>query len=551
MGRLTVGALLVGLAATENSVFQINVPASLRKPGGYSHKASLFGRPSYASTTQRIYYAGASGQCSNDETKSCASDSDCSGGGTCVHDGTLCTFDTTKTYPTPFILMVDRGDCTFVTKARNAQQMGATALVVADNLCVCGAPCSPQAGCQYTEPVLADDGSGADIVIPAVMLPKQEADDIVNYFRCGQLSIQGRPKTCAWQEWSQGATVQASLEYTVPNPDDRVEWELWTTSIDGASLDFLTAFKDTVLQLGTHQHFAPMMYTYNGSQYGCDVKQTGSDMCGNLCTNGGLYCAPDPDGSQDEGISGADVVAENLRRACLWDLVGGDDVSDKSQVGVGKVWWDYVSEFTRLCSTAETFADDSCRAMAMKNAGADKQAVDTCVQGSGGLESGRNDVLDQAVEALDRENIVYVPECIVNGVVHYGSVDPPNILASICQGFPIQDRPPVCDCASDPRYDDCVANNGAASAASGSSSSSKDRVVEHDGMPWYGVLMLVVSVVVVMLLAGLAYWKRTQRQMRDQVRGILAEYMPMEDLGEALNPMQTEPDAAPVFSVNA
>ena len=26
---------------------------------------------------------------------------------------------------------------------------------------------------------------------------------------------------------------------------------------------------------------------------------------------------------------------------------------------------------------------------------------------------------------------------------------------------------------------------------------------------------------------------------------------PMEDLGEALNPMQTEPDAAPVFSVNA
>ena len=125
MGRLTVGAaLLVSLAATENSVFQINVPASLRKPGGYSHKASLFGRPSYASTTQRLYYAGDGG-----------------------HDGTLCTFDTTKTYPTPFILMVDRGDCTFVTKARNAQQMGATALVVADNLCVCGAPCSPQAGC--------------------------------------------------------------------------------------------------------------------------------------------------------------------------------------------------------------------------------------------------------------------------------------------------------------------------------------------------------------------------------------------------------------------
>ena len=107
MTRHAIGALLVSVAAAENSVFQISIPASLRKPGGYSHAASLFGRPSYASTTQRLYYAG-------------------DGGG----DGTLCTFDTTKTYPTPFILMVDRGDCTFVTKARNAQQMGATALVL-------------------------------------------------------------------------------------------------------------------------------------------------------------------------------------------------------------------------------------------------------------------------------------------------------------------------------------------------------------------------------------------------------------------------------------
>ena len=73
--------------------------------------------------------------------------------------------------------------------------------------------CSPQAGCQYTEPVLADDGSGADIVIPAVMLPKQEADDIVNYFRFTS-SIQGRPQTCApgRQIGPREAMVQADVE---------------------------------------------------------------------------------------------------------------------------------------------------------------------------------------------------------------------------------------------------------------------------------------------------------------------------------------------------
>ena len=52
---LAVGALLVSLAAAENSVFQISIPASLRKPGGYSHPGVALGaRPSYASTTQRL-----------------------------------------------------------------------------------------------------------------------------------------------------------------------------------------------------------------------------------------------------------------------------------------------------------------------------------------------------------------------------------------------------------------------------------------------------------------------------------------------------------------
>jgi len=29
--------------------------------------------------------------------------------------------------------------------------------------------------------------------------------------------------------------------------------------------------------------------------------------------------------------------------------------------------------------------------------------------------------------------------------------------------------------------------------------------------------------------AGFMYWKKSQREMRDQVRGILAEYMPLDD----------------------
>jgi len=48
-------------------------------------------------------------------------------------------------------------------------------------------------------------------------------------------------------------------------------------------------------------------------------------MCYNLCTNAGRYCATDPDNNLDKGISGGDVVAESLRRICVWNVYGAEN----------------------------------------------------------------------------------------------------------------------------------------------------------------------------------------------------------------------------------
>ena len=116
------------------------------------------------------------------------------------------------------------------------------------------------------------------------------------------------------------------------------------------------------------------------------------------------------------------------------------------------------------------------------------------------------------------------------------------MLATICQGYSHGDAPPPCDCVDivgASAYEKCLADAGGPPP----SSSKRKEVVENEGMPWYGVLLLVVAIVVVMLLAGLAYWKHTQKVMRDQVRGILAEYMPLDDLGP------TAPDQGSSFNI--
>jgi hypothetical protein len=40
-------------------------------------------------------------------------------------------------FQSPYILLIDRGGCSFVQKVRNAQHTGAAAVLIADNVCLC------------------------------------------------------------------------------------------------------------------------------------------------------------------------------------------------------------------------------------------------------------------------------------------------------------------------------------------------------------------------------------------------------------------------------
>ena len=61
--------------------------------------------------------------------------------------------------------------------------------------------------------------------------------------------------------------------------------------------------------------FTPHYYILNGSHWNCDSSHL---RCGNQCSNSGRYCAVDPEYDLNNGISGMDVVQENLRQLCIW-----------------------------------------------------------------------------------------------------------------------------------------------------------------------------------------------------------------------------------------
>ncbi|CAM9249510.1 unnamed protein product, partial [Choristocarpus tenellus] len=480
---------------TIGSRLQVQIPSELFKPEGYEHQEALFGIPPYGGAiAERLLHGGLM-------TKGVSKT------WTLCDDKEAAMFAPPESN-TPYILMIDRGNCTFANKVRRAQHLGASGVIIADNNCLCSdTDCIMDEGmvCEQVEPIMADDGSGTDIAIPSFLMKKPDASMLKNRLESGFL-------------------VQVEMAWSMPDPDDRVEWSLWTSVIDPSAVAFKRDFKDIVVDLDKYTQFEPFYVVYDGEAYGCTKTQT---KCGNLCTNGGRYCMTDPDFDTKKGISGADVIGESLRQKCVWNYYGGPQADIKDQ-GIGEKWWSYVSEFSAQCGT-ERFTDSSCVSAAMVSAGIDEKRINQCMDSSGGVvDDVENTILNQELKEKSTKSIVVIPTVYVNNVAERGGINTASVLSTICAGFADGTEPELCNCAgqtSSNLVKDCVAQwkDGGSIWGGGSSGG---------GMSMGSTLFILLVVVGSMTAAGFVYWKRTQDQMRDQarVRGILAEYMPLEDI---------------------
>ncbi|CAJ1970218.1 unnamed protein product [Cylindrotheca closterium] len=408
LALLVIGGMHLVSCQPPGSKLTIKSPVVLAKE--LDHRDSLFGQLPYGtSIEEKIFYA---------DNKLCDPTFDASKNGfpkrEVTQDGKMQPFAST------FILLVDRGGCTFVAKIRNAQRLGAVAAIIADNSCLCSdAECVAGDGiCETAEPIMADDGSGADISIPSMLIFKTDADALIRHLK-------------------NNTNVVMEMSYELPSPDDRVEYDIFTVPTDGVSKAFLTTWKAMAKALGTRAYFKPHMYIYDGVRTHC-TGTDGQSLCFNLCTNAGRYCATDPDNDLEKGISGADVVTESLRRICIWRIYGEGD-------GIGEAWWDYINEFERRCSPADYFANEECIKDAYTYAGVDGDVIVRCMLDSGGLDTdGSNSFLDQAIADQATMGVVVIPTVFVNTVALRGTMSSEAVFGAICSGFAEGSAPEVC-----------------------------------------------------------------------------------------------------------
>ncbi|KAF8404893.1 hypothetical protein HHK36_009788 [Tetracentron sinense] len=358
----------------------------------------------------------------------------------------------------PAFVLVDRGDCLFALKVWNAQNAGASAVLVADNI--------EEALITMDSP--QEDGSSAkyieNITIPSALIDKAFGEKL---------------KTAI----SDGNMVNVNLDWreAVPHPDNRVEFELWTNSNDecGTKCDMLMEFvKDfkgaaQILEKGGYTQFTPHYITWY-----CPQAFTVSKQCKSQCINHGRYCAPDPEQDFSRGYEGKDVVIENLRQLCVFRVA--------NETKRPWVWWDYVTDFQIRCPMKQKKYNKECADTVIKSLGLDSKRIEKCM-GDADANS-ENSVLKEEQDAQvgkgSRGDVTILPTLVVNNRQYRGQplelvfltviktrmspvlknefagkLEKGAVLKAICAGFEETTEPAVC-LSDDVESNECLDNNG-------------------------------------------------------------------------------------------
>lgn len=333
----------------------------------------------------------------------------------------------------PSFLLIDRRNCLFAKKVWNAQNAGASAVLVVDDkdepLITMDLPREDDEAAKYIQ----------NITIPSALIDKKFGEQLKKAVKDGEM-----------------VNVNLDWREAVPHPDDRVEYELWTNSNDecGPKCDmlihFLNEFKGAaqLLEKGGYSQFTPHYITWY-----CPKAFIVSKQCKSQCINHGRYCAPDPEQDFSTGYEGKDVVVENLRQLCVFNVA--------NEIKRPWIWWDYVTDFHIRCRMKDKNYSKTCAETVIKSLGLDTKKVDRCM-GDPNADSDHpllKTEQDTQIGKGSRGDVTILPTLVVNNRQYRGKLERKAVLKAICAGFEETTEPNVC-LSDDMETNECLSDNG-------------------------------------------------------------------------------------------
>jgi len=301
------------------------------------------------------------------------------------------------TYP---IVMVDRGSCSFVTKTRNAQQIGAKALIIINNN-----------DDDINNIYAIDDGTGEDISIPSMIISQKDGQILKDY-------LKKKP---------QFENLGVLLEFEIPK-SDVINFEIIMSSTNKEIYLLIKDLEDALEHFNEgNLNFYPMYYMQSHPDWvpiwnkkdGEEEKEINSDDC---FGNGHFCYFLDSEANELNVFKGQDILLEDLRQICIF--------KERKVINLAE-YIDYMKAFYDQClNTDNPSVTKECSQQAMRFIGYDEakvKEIDDCVNNSFGNADPSvwyktdNTILHREKRFLHRMHVIINPSVIVNRKLIYVS----------------------------------------------------------------------------------------------------------------------------------
>lgn len=370
------------------------------------------------------------------------------------------------------ILILERGECPFVYKVRQAQDIGASAVVIIDNKVE-----------DVEKVIMTDNGSGGNIFIPSFIISKTDGELIKNAIKNSRT----------------GKHVALTLVFDMKQDEGKVNYSLWYSSENKKVYSFLKEFKSYAMRFSKDQTaFTPNMVLW----YCAMCREKGYKESHQDCISGGRYCAPDPDGTGP--YNGRDVMLEDLRQLCVFKQTENEESYE--------TYFKYMIEYSKTCEDNLT---KECSHKVLDAIDLSSKEIEKCVDNS---VEGRNIDLDEnTLFKYERDRwqdygVAFYPSLMINNQTYRGDLEAQPVFQALCAGF----VEPQEECRWDYGQDD-----------------EESEDTDEDGIGT-GSLLLILSLCFAMMAVVLIVYrmwlkKEMKNDMRNQVNTAVSQYFALSE----------------------
>jgi hypothetical protein len=398
-------------------------------------------------------------------------------------------------HPTP-IFLVDRGNCTFVKKVRNVEHAGGRLGIVMDNQQE-----------DVSNVIMSDDGTGMGIMIPSLLIgkgdgqllkqflednggmkymkkavePEEDEGDVIVDEKDVEDITKNKKKKKAKKDTEktdeQKLIEQSALlvSFEMPHPDQRVEYDIWYSSIDDRALDFMTEFQKYDEMLNDKVLMTPHFVTWGCPDCEEAFKKT-------ECFGDGKYCAIL---HNSISMNGKEIIMEDLRQQCIYK---------KNPTNKTDLFWEYIREAHSLCPG---YINADCSKQAHTKLKMDYKSSMDCVddtfrRGDSNDYRDENTALAREKDYWNQYGAHFYPSIVINNRTYRGAFEPEAVFNSICAGF--KKAPKIC----------------------GTFNESTSSIIK--GISGMTIVYIVLGLIVLNIFLIYCYRRMSQREMKEDMR---------------------------------